>query len=318
MPLEPRLRPIVRLGRRAERDQLAIPMPERRRRSARQSERFGWTAMRPGPDPAETVEYLVPVDGGRVPVRLYRPTGRGPLPLYVFLHGGGWCTGTVDERDPRCRAVAAGAPCLVASVDYRLAPENQYPAAPEDCYAVLCWLVDHAPELGLDADRVAVGGESAGANLAAVMCLMARDRQGPRICHQWLDVPATDCTMSQSGHRDVPDGYLLDRAVVDDYVDHYLADPEQAREPYCSPLFADDHRDLPPAWIMSAEFDRLRGDAEAYARVLSEAGGAVEHVRLDGHIHASFALTRLLRSSHDYEQRAIAALARAFSTPGGS
>jgi acetyl esterase len=309
MPLEPRLKPIVLL---ASRGDASGPMALRREQSARQSRWGGWLVMHKGPEPAETVDRNVPVEGGRINVRLYRPGTPGPHPLYVFLHGGGWCVGTIDERDPRCRTIAAGADCVVASVDYRLAPENQYPTPPEDCYAALCWLVAHADELGLDADRVAIGGESAGANLAAVVCLMARDRNGPQICHQWLDVPATDLTLAQSGHREVPDGYLLDAAAIDDFLAHYLADPDQVTEPFCSPLLADDLRGLPPAWIMTAEFDKLRGDGEAYAAALEEAGGTAHHVRLDGHIHASFALTRLLESSRVYERDAIAALAAAF------
>jgi acetyl esterase len=254
----------------------------------------------------------VPVAGGRIRVRLYRPHGAGPFPLYVFLHGGGFCMGTLDEREQRCRAVSAGARCVVASVDYRLAPENQYPTPPEDCYAALEWLVEHAGRLDVDPARVAIGGESAGANLAAVACLMSRDRNGPRLVHQWLDVPTTDATCSQSGFREVPDGYLLDRAAIDDYLEHYLAHPAQASEPWCSPLLADDHRGLPPAWIMTAEYDKLRGDGAAYASALAAAGVPVTHVRLDGHIHPSFAFTRLLPSARAYQDQAIAALRSAF------
>jgi len=312
MPLEPRLRPLIRLARLAGPEDLSVPMAIRRERGARLSSAGKLLVMPKGPAMAGTVDHPVPVDGGRILVRLHRPPTPGPHPLYVFLHGGGWCTGTVDERDPRCRAIAAGADCVVASVDYRMAPENQYPTAPEDCYAALCWLVDHADELGHHADRVAVGGESAGANLAAVACLMARDRGGPQICHQWLDVPGTDSTLSQAGFREVADGFMLDRLVIEDYLSHYLADPAQATEPYCSPLLADDHRGLPPAWIMTAEYDHLRGDGEAYADALTAAGVPARHVRLAGHVHASFALTRLLPSARDYERVAIAALAAAF------
>ena len=288
-------------------------MAVRRRQSARQAALLGRLVMRPGPEPAATQDLLVPVEGGRVTARVYRPNGPGPHPLYVFFHGGGWCLGSLDERDPRCRAISAGASCIVVSVDYRLAPENQYPTAPEDCYAALTWLVERADRVGIDPSRVAVGGESAGANLAAVVCLMARDRDGPRICHQWLDVPATDLTQGQSGYREVADGHLLDKAVIDDFSDHYLASPDQVAEPYASPLLASDHADLPPAWIMGAEFDKLRGDAEAYSRVLVAAGVPVEHMQLDGHIHMSFALTRYLRSAAAYEDKAIAALARSFA-----
>src|SRR5690606_13205548 len=134
---------------------------------------------------------------------------------------------------------------------YRMAPENTYPTPGEDCYAALTWLVEHASDLAVDPSRVAVGGESAGANLAAVLCLMARDRGGPAICHQWLDVPAVDLTLSQPSIRTVPDGHLLDRSSIDRYLACYLADPSQATEPYASPLLAADHAGLPPAWIMS-------------------------------------------------------------------
>ena len=268
--------------------------------------------MFPGPEDVRVEHTSVAVDGGRIPVRLYRPDRAGPLPLYVFLHGGGWCKGGLDERDPRCRTIAAGADCVVASVDYRMAPENQFPTAPEDCYAALTGLVGRGFDLGIDPDRVAIGGESAGANLAAAVCLMARDRSGPAIRHQWLDVPATDLTLAQEGHRNVPDGHLLDAADIDDYLAHYLPDPAMATDPRCSPLLADDLRDLPRAWIMSAGYDRLRGDAQAYAEALEAADVPVRHTRLAGHIHTTFAFTRLLPSARAYEAAAVAALADAF------
>ena len=314
MPLEPRLQKLLPLVRRLERDDSDVPMQTRRARDAQQVRRVGWTVMRPGPEVASLEHHHVPVEGGRIRVRLYRPAADGPLPLYVFFHGGGWCKGGLDERDPRCRTIAVGARCLVASVDYRMAPENQFPTAPEDALAAVSELVGRADRLGVDPSRVAVGGESAGANLAAVVCLMARDRDGPAICHQWLDVPATDTTLSQSGHREVPDGYLLDAAQIDEFLAHYLPDPAMTTDPRCSPLLADDLSGLPPAWIMSAEYDRLRGDAEAFADALDRAGVPVSHVRLPGHIHSSFAFTRLLPSALDYETQAIAALAEAFRT----
>lgn len=311
MPLDPRLSLLIRIAK-LRPDDLSVPMAARREQAARLSHRGAGLLIAPEPRPAAIGHVSVPVAGGRIRVRLYRPHGSGPFPLYVFLHGGGFCMGTLDEREQRCRAVSWGARCVVASVDYRLAPENQYPTPPEDCYAALEWLVEHAGRLDVDPDRVAIGGESAGANLAAVACLMSRDRSGPRLVHQWLDVPTTDATCSQSGFREVPDGYLLDRAAIDDYLEHYLAHPAQAREPYCSPLLADDHRGLPPAWIMTAEYDKLRGDGEAYASVLAAAGVSATHVRLDGHIHPSFAFTRLLPSARAYQDQAIAALRSAF------
>lgn len=315
MTLDRRVAAIVRIGR-LQPDDLATPMAVRRERSAQRS-RQGWRLVMPsGPEPARTRDVTIPVDGGTIRARVLHPHGPGPHPLYVFFHGGGWCTGTVHEREPRCRAVSAGASCVVASVDYRMAPENQYPVPPEDCFAATRWLVDHAADLDVDPRRVAVGGESAGANLAAVVALMARDRGGPRLCHQWLDVPATDLTLSQEGHRNVADGYLLDAATIDDYLAHYLRDPSQATEPYASPLLADDLSGLPPAWIMTAGYDRLRGDGEAYAAALEAAGVAARHVRLAGHVHPSFAFTRLVPSAAAYERDAIAALAAAFAAAG--
>lgn len=288
-------------------------MATRRDRAARQARIAGRAVILPGPGVASVNHTTVPVNGGRIRVRLYRPSVAGPLPLYVFFHGGGWCHGGLDERDPRCRTIAVGAACLVASVDYRMAPENQFPTAPQDCLTAVTELVARSDHLGIDPDRVAVGGESAGANLAAAVCLMIRDRDGPRICHQWLDVPATDVTLAQAGHREVPDGYLLDAAQIDDYLEHYLPDPSLATDPRCSPLLAEDLSGLPPAWIMSAEYDRLRGDAEAFAVALDAAGVPAKHVRLAGHIHPSFAFTRLLASARAYEASAITALADTFA-----
>ena len=175
MPLELRLRPVLWVANRLP-ENPATPV-QQRRASADATERyFGRLVLRTGAEVAEVVDHPVPVAGGTIRVRLYRPFGDGPFPLHVFMHGGGWCAGTIDGRDNRCRDLAAGAGCVVASVEYRLAPENRYPTPPEDCFRALCWLVDHAAELGLDGDRITVGGESAGGNLAAVLCLMARDR----------------------------------------------------------------------------------------------------------------------------------------------
>lgn len=301
------------LLRRFDRRDPDLPVAVTRRIAADTSRRLGFLVMAKGAAPASTVDHTVPVEGGRITVRVTTPHGTGPFPLYVFLHGGGWCQGTVDERDPRCRAISAGASCVVASVDYRLAPENTYPTPGEDCYAALTWLVDHADDLGVDRSRVAVGGESAGGNLAAVLCLMARDRGGPVLCHQWLDVPATDLTLSQPSIESVPDGHLLDRSSIDRYLDNYLDHPDEAHDPYASPLLAADHSKLPPAWIMSAEYDKLRDDGVAYAAALEAAGVPVEHTLLTGHVHPTFAFTRAIPSAAAYEQRAIAALARAFA-----
>lgn len=311
MPLEPRVQRIVQLMNALDRRDDHQDMVARRASSAALAARGRWLVMASGPAMASTRDVFAPVEGGQIRIRIYTPQGVGPFPLHVFLHGGGWCIGTLAERDPRCREIAAGARCVVASVEYRLAPENAFPTPPEDCYAALCWLAEHSEELGVDPARIAVGGESAGANLAAVLCLQARDRSGPAICHQWLDVPATDLTMSQPSIQEVPDGHLLDLATIHEFRAAYLPDLAEATNPLASPLHAQDLSGLPPAWIMSAGYDKLRDDGIAYAEALRAAGVEVELEVLDGHVHPSFAFTRLIPSARAYEQRAIGALAAA-------
>jgi len=311
MPLDPRLRPILALQNRMGDDDSTFPA--RRLASTIQARQLGRLVMHHGPK-VPTREVMVPVHGGAIRVRLYEPTdaGVGPRPLHVFLHGGGWCVGDLDQRDPRCRTIAAGAACTVASVDYRMAPENAYPTPLEDCYAALAWLVERADELGIDAARVSVGGESAGANLAALVALLARDRNGPALVFQWLDVPATDLTMSQPSIDLLATGYGLTKADMLEYRAAYLREVDP-KDPYVSPLHYDDLSELPPALIATMELDPLRDDGLAYATRLREAGVAVEHHHLDGFVHAAFAFTRLLPLARQYEQTAIDALRRAYA-----
>jgi acetyl esterase len=310
MPLDSRLRPVLAVQNR--RGDNTATMPAKRLAGTLQARRLGRLVMAHGPKVA-TREVMVPVHGGAIRVRLYEPIrtgGTAPRPLHVFLHGGGWCVGDLDQRDPRCRTIATGAGCVVASVDYRMAPENAYPAPLEDCYAALRWLVDHASEVGVDATRVSVGGESAGANLAAVVALLARDRGGPPLVFQWLDVPATDLTLSQPSIDRLGHGYGLTKPEMEAYIAAYLrgADPT---DPYVSPLHCDDLSGLPPALVMIAEYDPLRDDGLAYAARLREAGVPVELHDLDGLTHAAFAFTRLLPTARRYETTALTALRRA-------
>jgi len=308
MPLELRLRPVLALTGR-EGGRADTPMTVRRAQSARQSRSLGWMVMRPGPK-VEISHRFVPVEGGKILVRLYRPTdaGTGPLPLHVFLHGGGWCVGTLDERDPRCRAIAGEGGCVVASLDYRMAPENAFPVPVEDCYAALGALLADATGLGIDPARVSIGGESAGANLAAVVALLARDRSGPALCFQWLDVPATDLTMEQPSIDRLATGYGLTKQDMIDFRACYVPKGVPYTDPRLSPFHAEDLHGLPSALIMTAEFDPLQDDGAVYAERLRAAGVPVQDLHLDGHVHASFAFTRLLSSSRRYEQTAIAAL----------
>ena len=251
-------------------------------------------------------------------VRTYRPAESSavpsgdPLPAHVYFHGGAFWLSTIDEYDQLCRWYAAEAECVVVSVEYRLAPEHKFPTQPEDCYAGLLWTVDQADSLGIDTSRLSIGGTSAGGSLAAAVSLMARDRGGPRLVFQLLEIPALDCTMSQPSIQEFATGYVLTRAKMDEAIGFYLADPKQALDGYASPFLADDVSGLPPALIMTSEYDPLRDEGERYGLRLRAAGVPVEIRRYRGHIHGSFYMTRLLPSARRASAAGVAALRRAY------
>jgi acetyl esterase len=230
-------------------------------------------------------DRTVPGPAGEIPVRVYRPQSQGTLPLLVYFHGGGWVIGDLDTHDRTCRALAVAATCAVIAVDYRLAPENKFPAAAEDCYAAFLWSTANAAQLGADAARVAVGGDSAGGNLAAVVAQMARDRGGPLPVFQLLIYPATDARCDTASFRDNGEGYFLTAAGMRWFWDHYLRTGEDAAHPYASPLRAEELHGLPPALVITAEYDPLRDEGEAYAERLRQAGVAARTRRFAGMIH---------------------------------
>jgi len=247
-------------------------------------------APRPEGEPVKRVEDRV-FSGpeGDVPVRIYWPDAEGPRPLLVWYHGGGWVIGNLDGADYGCRIMTNAASAVIVSVDYRLAPEAKFPSAPEECYAALQWAVANAAELGADPTRVAVGGDSAGGNLAAVVSLMARDRSGPKIGLQLLIYPVTDYDFETQSYTDNGEGYLLTKDSMVWFWGHYVHTPEDARHPHASPLQAEDLSGLPAALVVTAEFDPLRDEGEAYAKRLSESGVKVTAKRFDGQIHGFFA-----------------------------
>jgi Esterase/lipase len=234
------------------------------------------------PEIAGVRDVLVDGAAGRLPARVYHPAPGEVLPLVVYLHGGGWVAGSVAVADRPCRALALAGRCVVVSVEYRLAPETPFPGGLHDCYAALGWLAAHAADLGADAGRLVVCGDSAGANLAAATALLARDRGGPAIAHQLLVYP---CVARSSPAADVGEGHVLTRASMDWFSGHYLADPAHASDPYATPLTAAHLRDLPPATIVTAEFDPLRAEGEAYAARLKEDGVPVELISWPGVVH---------------------------------
>jgi len=244
------------------------------------------------PEVANIQDSVVPGPAGDVPIRIYTPEGQAPYPILVYYHGGGWVIGDLETHDRECRILCREAGCVVVSVDYRLAPEHVFPAAVEDAFAALRWVARNATELGGDPTRLAVGGDSAGGNLAAVMALLARDAGGPALRHQLLVYPAVDAREDDryaSREKNAQGPFLL-RDTMDYFMSHYLRGLGGAprADMRLSPLLADSHRGLPPALVVTAEFDPLRDEGEAYARALEAASVPVTLHRYDGVPHLFF------------------------------
>jgi acetyl esterase len=236
------------------------------------------------PEPVADVRDVVIGTLPPISARLYRPRS-GTLPLLVYFHGGGWVVGSVALADPFCRAIANASSCAVLSVEYRLAPEDRFPAAADDAYAATRWSADHASELGIDPSRIAVGGSSAGGNLAAVVTLMSRERGAPEIAFQLLHVPVTDHDFGTASYRANGTGFGLTLKGMQWFWDHYAPDPRTREEPFASPLRATDLSGLPPAHVVTAECDPLRDEGKAYAARLLEAGVATTYVEYPGMVH---------------------------------
>jgi len=226
-------------------------------------------------------------DGTELLIRITVPKDEtGPHAVCLYFHGGGWVLNSIDTHDDLVRRLTAESGCVFINVEYRLAPEFKYPSAVEDAYTALLWTHQYAAELGCDPDRIAVSGDSAGGNLAAAVCLMSRDRGGPTIASQALIYPITDCDFERQSYHDNAEGYFLTRKEMKWFWNHYVATSDQMREPYASPLLADSLANLPPAIILTAEYDPLRDEGEAYAAALRSAGVAVTFRRYEGMIHA--------------------------------
>ena len=255
------------------------------------------------PPPVEDVDYAedrqIPGPHGEIPVRIYtplaavKPAGSGPLPLMVFFHGGGWMLGELKDYESLMRTFANAFGCIAVSVGYRLSPEHKFPAGLEDCFAATAWAAAHASSLGADPGKLIVCGDSAGANLATAVSLIARDNHGPAIAQQLLIYPVTDCNFETQSYQDNATGFMLTQAAMRWFWDAYLPDPSAASHPYAAPLQAPDLSDLPPAHVITAEFDPLRDEGEAYAERLQEAGVPVTFKRYNGMIHGFIRRTDL-------------------------
>ena len=251
---------------------------------------------------------------GQIAVRVYTPEGSPPMGVLVYFHGGGWVLGDLESHDHVCRALANGAGCVVVSIDYRLAPEHVFPAGAEDCYAATKWVSENAAALGADASRMAVGGDSAGGNLAAVVSMMARDRGGPAITFQLLLYPVTDCALDTPSQKEfAADGYALSRADMEWFWKNYLDPGVEKNNPYACPLRAKNLKGLPPALVLTASHDPLRDEGERFAERLITAGVKVTCTRYEGVTHAFVSLADALDKGKEGLRQAADALRVAFA-----
>nr|WP_315591724.1 alpha/beta hydrolase [uncultured Cupriavidus sp.] len=270
-------------------------------------------ARMPGPEIEQVIDYGIPGPGGTIPLRLYIPSDAPGLTM--AFHGGGWLMGNLDSFDAVCRHLARDSGLAVVSVDYRLAPEYPFPAAIDDAWAATRWIAEHGHALGLKTSRMAVFGESAGGNLAAVVCLLARDHAGPELLAQALVYPATDARLQAASLSEYAEGFMQSRADVSHAFHNYALDYGVPPSTWkLSPLLASTHTDLPPALVITAECDAVRDDGEAYAAKLAEAGVSATCVRYQGMLHTFYSMRGRLDAAA-LAQRQVADMLRGAIAP---
>ncbi|MCW5626394.1 MAG: alpha/beta hydrolase [Burkholderiales bacterium] len=300
MPLDPQVRSLLDAAEKAGLQPLWQLTPDQ----ARAQYRMRVQRMEAKNVPIHKVEELrIPGPDRPIGLRIYWPRERmigETLPVLVWFHGGGFVIGSLDTHDTACRFLSNGADCIVISVDYRLAPEAKFPAAIDDSFAALRWVVFNGADLGIDIGRIAVGGDSAGGNLAAVCALMARDAGFP-VRFQLLIYPCTAPEPETASHRAFADGYLLTRQTITWFYRHYLRSSKDTHDFRYAPLIADDLSSLPPAWLCVAGFDPLRDEGVQYATRLIEAGNRVTLVNYEGAVHGFF----LMQGGLEIARRAI-------------
>lgn len=270
--------------------------------------------MGEGAEVASVSERTVPGPAGDIPVIVFTPEGTGPFPVLVYYHGGGFVGGSAPLVEPVCRNLAAKAGCVVVDVEYRLAPEDPFPAGPDDAYAVVEWLGAHAAEIGADPARIAVAGDSAGGNLSAVVAQMSRDKGGPAIALQVLIYPAVDnASADYPSRKENAHGYLLHAEAMDMFYGHYIPAGTDPDAPYAFPIRAASLAGLAPAFVATCEFDPLRDEGEAYAEGLTAAGVPTEAKRYDGQIHGIFWLGGAVEAGRTMMDDVTGALRQAFA-----
>jgi acetyl esterase len=310
MPLDPQIEAMRERRIRAATPQLyTLSLAE-----ARAADLAAIQAEAGDPEPVyEVTDQLLPLAGRKIPIRVYRPRAGQPLPALLYFFGGGWTLGSIETCDAVCRSLANTAGCLVIAVGYRLAPEHRFPAAVEDCHEALVHIAAHAADFGADPARLAVGGDSAGGNLAAAVALLTRADPAVELAGQLLVYPNTDQLAEDESLRANDDPWLFNHRSVGWYRDHYLADPADAADPLASPLRAPDLTGLPPALVITAEYDPLRDQGEAYAGRLAEAGVEVEVVRYPGMVHGFFTMLDTVDAARAAVTQSAAALGRWFA-----
>ena len=282
MPVDPHIAPLLDLL--ASVPSMSEETPEQAREGFR---RLTLGSRRQVVEVGSVSELVIPGPAGDLAARVYRPVAGGPAPTVVLFHGGGWVIGDLDTHDNMARSICRDCSAVVVSVDYRLAPENPFPAAVEDALAATEWVGERLADFG-GSEKLAVAGDSAGGNLSAVVAQQLRDAGGPAIAAQLLIYPAVDVTGEYASRLENAEGYFLDLATMAWFMNHYAADPAHHTDPRVSPLRHHDLTGLPPAVVVTAEFDPLRDEGEAYAAELSAAGVPVEVRRFDGMIHGFF------------------------------
>lgn len=270
-------------------------------------------ARPPGPDVGEIVDGVLPGADGELEYRLYRPTTPGPHPIVAYFHGGGWVIGSHESDDPFCRDLCRRSDAIIVSVNYRHAPEHRFPAAPDDGFAAVQWIAENAADLGGIPGQLAIAGWSAGGNIAAVVSQTARDAGGPAIAGQLLLCPATDSDLSRQSHTDNAEGFVLTTATMEWFWDLY-ADPSDRVDPRAAPIRAADLSNLPPALVITCEFDPLRDEGTAYAEAMEGAGVTVQHLPCHGHIHTSLTAVDVILSGAPVREEMAAALREFFTT----
>lgn len=255
---------------------------------------------------------LIPTPEGDLLARIYKPKGKGPFPVLVYFHGGGWVIANLDTYDSSCRALTNAAKCMVVSVAYRQAPEYKFPAAAEDAYAATQWVISNAAKINGDPKRVAVGGESAGGNLAAVTCLMARDRGGKLPVHQMLVYPVTNYAFDTPSYQENANAKPLNKAMMMWFWKQYLTTEADGSNPYASPLRAENLRGLPPATVITAQIDPLRSEGEAYANRLKQAGISVKSTNYNSVTHEFFGMGAVVNKAKRAVGEASAGLRSGF------